>query len=65
MKIDLTERLRPEDANGWRVTPTITIAEGDYVDDPSKFRDGEPGRVYGPARVKLWVSPAQKRLEVW
>jgi hypothetical protein len=61
MRIDLMEMLAQPDEEGWRWTPTIELKTGEYVDDPSKFRDGEPGRIYGPALVELEVSPSGSR----
>ena len=61
MRIDLMEHLRKPDENGWQITPEIDLAEGDYVDDPSKFKNDEPGRVYGPAIVQLMLGPGYSR----
>lgn len=43
--------------NGYKWTPEIEIVHGQWVEDPSRFKDGEPGRLYGPAKVWLEVAP--------
>lgn len=60
-RVDLMQMLNQPDENGWRWTPTIELKQGEYVDDTSKFRDGEPGRVYGPALVELEIGPGGGR----
>jgi hypothetical protein len=47
--------------NGWLETPEVEITHGQWVDDPSKSRDGEPGRLYGPAKVTLAIAPDKGR----
>jgi hypothetical protein len=44
-------------ADGWLFGDWEAVGHGQYVDDPSKFRDGEPGRVYGPCEARLTVAP--------
>lgn len=63
-EINLETKLRPPDANGWRVTPTITLKEGQWVDNPASTKP--ESNVWGPCRVKLWIAPDRGRtLEVF